>query len=261
MTRWRSWGARTNLSFIPRTPGNLMHNRVPRARRNGRPDVVQPVSQFHHQGLTSQAQLAARGELPKLAELFQKRRGAGRRSRSKAARAEAGWSEPVKVRTRVRVFFAEPDDGRLARTGCQAVEKARQSVIFCLFSPTGHFAMPVSRRGTREDDVRPDQPNRQAKPDAEDDASTRAIAVYHRSRRTAMFIPSISSGAASSPGFGEMGSIRTALRDTDDEPVGRRGGNNPRGVHSSQVRCHRRGNRPSIDYGLGELQQQFQLQK
>jgi phosphatidylserine/phosphatidylglycerophosphate/cardiolipin synthase-like enzyme len=235
-------GRRTNLSFVPRTRGNLMHNKFLVRRRNGQSEAVLTGSaNFTTKGLTSQANLLHTWDSPELAELFQKRQELlAENPTPKEAKGKAGWSDEVEVGdARVRVFFApEPDDGRLALDEVVgAVGKARQSVIFCLFSSTDEPLRNACFEAGDKGKMMFGLINRigKPKPDAADNASTRTtVAVYHRSKENRdVYSYDLFRRGKQPPGFWwEVGSIRTAVRkEADDEPLEEEGRKQPPEVY------------------------------
>jgi phosphatidylserine/phosphatidylglycerophosphate/cardiolipin synthase-like enzyme len=129
------------VEFLPRTRANIMHNKF-LVRFEGRTPVavLAGSANFTTEGLATQANVLHTFKSEKLARLYLDRKTllADDPTISETAK-EAGWSKPVSVGdAKVSVFFPpEPKKGResLDRV-VEAVQRAKQSVMFCLFSPT-----------------------------------------------------------------------------------------------------------------------------
>ena len=98
------------------------------------------LRELHTGRLTSQANILHTFASPRLAALYAKRRGA---DRARSLRGHHGqgrpWSAPVKLgKASIRVFFSpEPSGKRVSLdTVVAAVKAAKQSAVFCMFSPT-----------------------------------------------------------------------------------------------------------------------------
>ena len=118
-----------------------MHDKFLVKSKNGAPtEVLTGSANFTPEGLTSQANVLHTFASPKLAALYAKRRALIADDPAVAATAkDAAWSPPVKVgKTSIRVFFSpEPSSKRVSLdTVVAAVKAAKQSAVFCMFSPT-----------------------------------------------------------------------------------------------------------------------------
>ena len=131
-----------NIVFRKRTKTNLMHNKfVVRRDGNGSPEaVLMGSANFTEEGLTSQANLLHTWDSPELAKLYLDRQKVLFTDTPKAETAKmAGWSNKIKVGdTMVRVYF--PPEIKPGRDSIApivtAIEGAKSSVVFCLFSST-----------------------------------------------------------------------------------------------------------------------------
>lgn len=129
------------VAFVPRTRANIMHNKF-LVRFEGRKpvSVLAGSANFTTEGLATQANVLHTFKSEKLARLFLDRKQLleGDPTIGETAK-ESGWSSPVAVGdAKVRVFF--PPEPRKSRESLDrivdAVRRAKQSVLFCLFSPT-----------------------------------------------------------------------------------------------------------------------------
>ena len=130
-----------NFHSDPRSKTSIMHNKFVVRHTNGKPsDVLMGSANFTPEGLTSQANLLHTFASPSLADLYAKRRALIANDPAVADTAKgAGWSPTISMgATKIRVFFSpEPAKQRVSiDTVVQAVKNAKQSAIFCLFSPT-----------------------------------------------------------------------------------------------------------------------------
>jgi len=132
---------KTGIHFDPRSKTAIMHDKFLVKRAGGQPvGVLTGSANFTPEGLTSQANLLHTFASPRLAALYAKRRDLIAPDPAVAATAkDAGWSAPVKIgKASVRVFFSpEPSAKRVSLdTVVAAVKAAKQSAVFCMFSPT-----------------------------------------------------------------------------------------------------------------------------
>jgi phosphatidylserine/phosphatidylglycerophosphate/cardiolipin synthase-like enzyme len=132
---------RRRVDLRPRTKAKIMHDKFLVRGADGEPEaLLMGSANFSTDALTTQANLLHTFESPELAKLYLARKELLEADPTLAAtRRESGWSRPVEVSdARVRVFFPpEPTDGRESiETIVRAVEKARSSVVFCIFTPT-----------------------------------------------------------------------------------------------------------------------------
>jgi hypothetical protein len=129
------------VEFHPRTRAKIMHDKFLVRSDNGTPQaLLMGSANFTTGGLTTQANVIHTWESPALAKLYAQRRELleGDPSLAKTA-VSSGWSQPVTVKdARVRAFFPpEPSDSRESiDTIVRAVNKAKSSVVFCIFTPT-----------------------------------------------------------------------------------------------------------------------------
>ena len=88
-------GQHANLQFIPRTRGNLMHNKFLVRRENGEStSVLTGSANFTTKGLTSQANLLHTWQSKGLADVFQTRfELLSTDPMPKVSKAQAGWSD------------------------------------------------------------------------------------------------------------------------------------------------------------------------
>lgn len=131
----------SSIEFPTRTKTNIMHNKFLVHFDGKAPKkLMMGSANFTTGALTSQANLLHIFDSPELAELYQERKAMleGDPTLPETAK-EAGWSKTVKVGdAEVRVFFSpEKKDGRLALDPVlKAIEGAKKSVVFCIFTPT-----------------------------------------------------------------------------------------------------------------------------
>ena len=119
----------------------IMHDKFLVKIKNGTPtDVLTGSANFTPEGLTSQANVLHTFASTRLAALYARRRALIAADPTVAATAkDAAWSAPVKLGTSsIRVFFSpEPSSKRVSLdTVVAAVKAAKQSAVFCMFSPT-----------------------------------------------------------------------------------------------------------------------------
>ncbi|SPB14397.1 phospholipase [Caballeronia novacaledonica] len=133
------------IDFHPRKATNIMHNKfiVTDASSNaGKPArVLTGSANFTTEGLTEQANLLHLLNSPELAQLYSDRAAAIASDPSLAAtkKLPQGWSGALQIGSAsVRASFSpEPNDKRIEiDTIVQAIQRAKHSVLFCLFSPT-----------------------------------------------------------------------------------------------------------------------------
>ncbi len=130
------------VDFYPRRVTNIMHDKfivtdTPDAR--GKPGRV--LTGFTTEGLTEQANVLHLLDSQALAQLYDNRAQAISNDPSLAAtkKLSTGWSDAIAIGSAsVRASFSpEPDDRRTQiDTIVQAIQQAKHSVLFCLFSPT-----------------------------------------------------------------------------------------------------------------------------
>lgn len=122
----------------PRSKTKIMHHKFLVDVKGGR--VLMGSANFTPEGLTSQANLLHIFDSPALADLYAKRQRLLTSDPTIAETANgAAWSKPVKLRAAtVRLFFSpEPKNKRVSLdTVVKAVQGARSSVMFCMFTPT-----------------------------------------------------------------------------------------------------------------------------
>jgi phosphatidylserine/phosphatidylglycerophosphate/cardiolipin synthase-like enzyme len=123
----------------PRTKANIMHDKFIVRRKAGKPEsVLAGSANFTPEAITAQANVLHTFASADLTALYAKRQELLRSDPTLESIAPSGkWSPSISVGgAKVRVFFS-PETGRVSiDTVVKAVEKAKSSVIFCLFSPT-----------------------------------------------------------------------------------------------------------------------------
>jgi phosphatidylserine/phosphatidylglycerophosphate/cardiolipin synthase-like enzyme len=133
------------VDFHPRQATNIMHDKFIVTDTKSKPGtparLLTGSANFTTEGLTEQANLLHLIDSPELAQMYDDRAQAISSDPSLAAtrKLSAGWSAPVKVgQASVRASFSpEASDKRTQiDTIVQAIEHAKHSVLFCLFSPT-----------------------------------------------------------------------------------------------------------------------------
>jgi phosphatidylserine/phosphatidylglycerophosphate/cardiolipin synthase-like enzyme len=121
-----------------RSKTNIMHNKFLVDEDNER--VLVGSANYTPEGLTSQANLLHLFKSRDLSNLFSERQKLLAQDPSVPDTAKgAGWSDVVSVgKAKIRVFFSpEPKKQRVSLdTVIAAVNKAKESVIFCMFDPT-----------------------------------------------------------------------------------------------------------------------------
>jgi len=132
---------KSGLHVDERSKTAIMHDKFLIKGKGGQPtDVLTGSANFTPEGLTSQANVLHTFASPGLAALYAKRRALIAPDPSVAATAKgAAWSAPVKLgKSSIRVFFSpEPSGKRVSLdTVVAAVKAAKQSAVFCMFSPT-----------------------------------------------------------------------------------------------------------------------------
>jgi phosphatidylserine/phosphatidylglycerophosphate/cardiolipin synthase-like enzyme len=129
------------VTFFPRKRANIMHDKFLVRSQNGTPEaLLMGSANFTTGGLTTQANVLHTLASPELAKLYlaRKRLLQDDPTLGKTAQGSA-WSTPVKIGDgQVRVFFSpEPSAKRESiDTIVTAVEGAKSSVVFCIFTPT-----------------------------------------------------------------------------------------------------------------------------
>jgi phosphatidylserine/phosphatidylglycerophosphate/cardiolipin synthase-like enzyme len=127
-----------HFAGFPRSKTNIMHDKFLVDAKGGR--VLTGSANFTPEGLTSQANVLHIFSSPQLAGLYSAREKLLQSDPPvKQTAQSAAWSSSVKVgKAKVRVFFSpEPANSRVSiDTVISAINKARQSVIFCMFDPT-----------------------------------------------------------------------------------------------------------------------------
>jgi len=180
----------TNVTFSPRKRTGIMHDKF--LVRGGAPRTLATLAgsaNFTTEGLTTQANVLHTFRSPELAALYRERQQvlATDPPVSKIV-GLAGWSAPISIDGgQVRVFFPpEPPSVRESLDAIvRVVEKASDSVLFCLFAPTDAalrralFSVGDAGKmmfGLVNSITEP-------KPGAPDNAGTvAATEIYHRSR-------------------------------------------------------------------------------
>jgi len=132
---------KTGYTIKPRTKAAIMHDKFLVKFKNGKEDsLLMGSANFTPEGLTAQANLMHVFPSPPLAKLYNARQVALMSDPAMPSLAKiAGWSKAVKVgKTSVRAFFSpEASKKRVSiDTVVKAVNGAKSSVLFCMFSPT-----------------------------------------------------------------------------------------------------------------------------
>lgn len=127
--------------FWPRTHTSIMHNKFLVASENNvAKKVLMGSANFTTEGLTEQANLYHIFESPELATLYLDRKKLLETDPTKSqTQKNSGWSDSVKIgAANVKVcFFPEKSPNREGMNPViNAITNAKQSVLFCLFSPT-----------------------------------------------------------------------------------------------------------------------------
>ena len=132
-------------TFAPRDKTHIMHDKfivVDDGNGEATPArVLTGSANFTTEGITEQANVLHLFDSPQLAALYSDRAKSLAANPSIAATAKLapGWSDSIEIGTaKVRVCFSpEPKDSRLQiDTIVDAINKAKHSVVFCLFMPT-----------------------------------------------------------------------------------------------------------------------------
>lgn len=142
-------GKESKVQLLPRTRTKIMHNKFLVRIKNRKPSaLLMGSANFTTDGLTTQANVLHTFESPELAKIYLERKELLEEDPTIGQIArEAEWSKTVKVgKSSIRAFFSpEPKPRKRSkkkpsRIGIdavvRAVEHARKSVVFCLFSPT-----------------------------------------------------------------------------------------------------------------------------
>lgn len=131
----------TEAELKPRTRAKIMHNKFLVGQKNGTEiSVLTGSANFSTSGLTTQANVLHTFKSKALAKLFLERKELLAQDPTLAKiNDNASWSNPITVDdATVRVFFSPEKKPKRESidTVVDAVTHARQSVLFCLFSPT-----------------------------------------------------------------------------------------------------------------------------
>ena len=133
------------IDFSPRDKTAIMHNKFivsDGSAADGAPNrVLMGSANFTTGGLTTQANLLHIFDSPALAARYSARAKAisTNPTKAKTAALDTGWSPSIKVGTAtVRATFSpEPTGKRLEiDTVIDAIDRAKHSVLFCIFTPT-----------------------------------------------------------------------------------------------------------------------------
>jgi PLD-like domain len=130
-----------HVDFHPRRRAKIMHDKFLVRLKAGKADaLLMGSANFTRGGLTTQANVMHTFESPELADLYLQRKRLLEGDPTLSVTAQkSGWSEQVQVgEAAVRVFFPpEPTKDRESiDTIVKAVEGAKSSVVFCIFTPT-----------------------------------------------------------------------------------------------------------------------------
>src|SRR3954470_21259709 len=187
----KALGKRVDLH--PRTRAKIMHDKFLVRMRNGSADaLLMGSANFTTGGLTTQANVIHTFESPELAKLYLERKRLLEPDPALATTAKSsGWSKPVKgADATVRVFF--PPEATKSResidTIVKAVQKAKSSVVFCIFTPTDaelrHACFEAGDKGRMmfgliNELVQPKAPKPGKPPDAQ---TVARVETYNRSK-------------------------------------------------------------------------------
>lgn len=132
---------RPGFEFCPRTHTNIMHDKFLVGFEGGQPTTALTGSaNFTPEGLTIQANVIHTFQSKAMAQIYARRQELLQSDPTKATTAKnAAWQTVGDIPgTQLRIFFSpEPKGKRVSiDTVVKAVQKARQSVVFCMFSPT-----------------------------------------------------------------------------------------------------------------------------
>ncbi len=136
-----------NVGFKLRDKTNIMHDKFLVQLQAGQPKkVLMGSANFTTGAITSQANLLHIFNSPELAQLYLTQKQFLQNNPTKADTAKKGqWSKSIAIgNATVRTFFSpETDDSkkpapaRLAlKPVTDAIKKAKQSIVFCIFTPT-----------------------------------------------------------------------------------------------------------------------------
>jgi hypothetical protein len=187
----KSFAHEGGFTFTPRTKASISHDKFLVNSPNGEPSsVLMGSANFTTEGLTSQANVLHTWESADLAALYKSRHNLLAKDPALAAtRKEARWSDKLTVGdATVRVYF--PPEKKPGRDSVdpivEAVENAKQSVIFCLFSSTDEALREACFKAGDQGKMMfgivnlITEPKETAKPTA---TSKAAVELYHRSRQ------------------------------------------------------------------------------
>jgi phosphatidylserine/phosphatidylglycerophosphate/cardiolipin synthase-like enzyme len=180
------------VEFLPRTRANIMHNKF-LVRIEGKTPVavLAGSANFTTEGIATQANVLHTFQSEKLARLYLERKQLlGDDPTISETAKEAGWSKSVTVGdAKISVFFPpEPKPGRESLDRIvEAVKKAKQSVMFCLFSPTDEELRDAAFDAADEGKMMYGLINSISERIDEDEEPTNAaekakVEIYHRSR-------------------------------------------------------------------------------
>ncbi|HET9794739.1 MAG TPA: phospholipase D-like domain-containing protein [Thermoanaerobaculia bacterium] len=243
--------AGAKFAVHPRTKANIMHDKFIVRRQSGKPQAVLAGSaNFTPEAITAQANVLHTFASPELARLYAAREELLRGDPTLAAIAPDGeWSKTIPVeKAKIRVFFS-PESGRTSIDAVvKAVEGAKSSVIFCLFSPTdaplldallaagdegkimygllNSIADPTKKRKTED----PTKAGKEASP-----AAQVQVTVFNRSRKDRKVVAYnyFRPGSAPAGFLPEFSAIDTSAWSTNPPPkgAGKKGGGGTPAVH------------------------------
>lgn len=186
----------SKVEFFPRTRMKIMHNKF-LVRVEGSGEESKPVAlltgsaNFTTEGLSTQANVLHTFESPGLAELYRARKVLLQDDPKKGPTVAGakGWSDPVLLKdgkTSVRAFFSPESRRESIDTIVDAVDKATNSVLFCLFMPTDQPLRDAVFKAGDEGKMMFGLMNKisETEPDEEptDASAVTRVEIYHRSK-------------------------------------------------------------------------------
>jgi hypothetical protein len=234
---------KSKVEFFDRSKTNIMHNKFLVHMKNKKAEkVMMGSANFTTGALTSQANLLHIFDSAELADLFLERKRLLENNPTKGdTAAEAEWSKTIKIGdTRIKAFFSpEPGAGKKENKGrialapvVEAIRKAKQSIVFCIFTPTDNevrseifdqadngkmmFGL-INSISSKEPELKK---TKSGKPRG--DAVTR-IEIYHRNRKNRDVYAHAAFTKMNTPGglLAEISSLREALKiELDDDGEG-----------------------------------------
>ncbi len=209
----------------------LMHDKFIVCRRGGHEvAVLMGSTNFTPEAQAIQANLLHILHSPKLAQLYGQRASllAANKPTKEVAKF-SGWHDVDDIAgTKLRVFFLpEPGQGRVfLDTVTDAVNKAKSSVLFCMFTASDKPLMEaIFAKGDSKDHLiygllnSVDDPDKPTKSGKKRNLPEIAATIFHRSREKPDTLPYSAFGASAPRGFlPEMRTIDTSQYDVSAKP-------------------------------------------